>query len=226
MASRYTLVRLAVTGSTQDDARRHHDGAAVLVVADAQTAGRGRSGSVWESAPRAVAMSLAVRPSWPMVDWPLLPLVAGVAAGRVLDCGLKWPNDLMVDAGKVGGILVEAGDGPAVIGMGVNLWWPDAPMGRAALWDEEPPDGEGERVATAWADRVLDLLDAGPRAWPRQDYAARCTTIGSTVTWDPGGHGRAVGIADDGALVVETDEGTRHLRSGEVRHMRSAGESG
>lgn len=221
MATRYSLVRLAVTDSTQDDARRHHEGAPVLVVADAQTAGRGRGGSAWETAPRAVATSLSVRPAWAVVDWPLLPLVAAVAAARVLDCRLKWPNDLILADAKVGGILVEAGDGPTVIGMGVNLWWPDAPADRAALWADEPGRGEGERIATSWAEAVLDMIEAGPREWPRDFYAARCITIGRAVTWDQGGVGRAVGIADDGALVVETDSGTRHLRSGEVRHVRS-----
>ena len=170
-------------------------------------------------------MSLAVRPPWPVADWPLLPLVAGVAAARVFDCRLKWPNDLVLADAKVGGILVEAGNGPAVIGMGVNLWWPHAPTHRGALWSEMPPDGEGERLATSWVEHVLDLVEAGPQAWPRDEYVARCVTIGSEVTWDPAGYGRAIGIGADGALVVETDRGTRHLRSGEVRHVRSATEA-
>ncbi len=221
MATPYSVVRLAVTGSTQDDARRHHTDTPVLVIADAQTAGRGRGGSTWQTAPRAVAMSLAFRPDWQVSDWPLLPLLAAVAATAVVDCQLKWPNDLLVNGAKVGGILVEAGEGPVVVGMGLNLWWPSPPTGYGALSSEEPLDGEPDVIATSWADRLLGLVAAGSGAWPHRDYVARCVTIGADITWDPDGEGHAVGIASDGALIVETPAGVKTIRSGEVRHLRT-----
>jgi BirA family transcriptional regulator, biotin operon repressor / biotin---[acetyl-CoA-carboxylase] ligase len=225
MATPYSVVRLGVTGSTQDDARRHLTDEPVLVIADAQTAGRGRGGSTWETAPRAVAMSLALRPDWHVSDWPLLPLLAAVAAAEVVDCELKWPNDLLVGGDKVGGILVEAGEGPLVIGMGLNLWWPNPPAGYGSLSNDEPLDGESEVIATSWADRLLGLVAAGPRAWPHHEYTTRCVTIGADITWDPEGEGRAVGIAPDGALIVETPAGMKTIRSGEVRHLRTGAAS-
>ena len=221
MATPYSVVRLGVTGSTQDDARRHHTDGPVLVIADAQTAGRGRGGSTWETAPRAMAMSLALRPEWPVSSWPLLPLVAAVAAARVVDCLLKWPNDLVIGGHKVGGILVEAGDGPVVIGLGLNLWWPDPPSGYGAVFADEPPDGQSDAIASSWADHMLALVAAEPGAWPHHEYTSRCVTIGADITWDPAGEGSAVGIAPDGALIVETPTGPKTIRSGEVRHLRT-----
>ena len=221
MATPYSVVRLGVTGSTQDDARRHLTDGPVLVIADAQTAGRGRGGSTWETAPGAVAMSLALRPSWSVSSWPLLPLVAAVAAARVVGCLLKWPNDLLIDGRKVGGILVEAGDGPVVVGLGLNLWWPDPPAGFGSVFVAEPPEHESDAIATSWAEHLLVLVEAGPDAWPRHEYTSRCVTIGADIPWDPAGEGHGVGIAPDGALIVETPTGPKTIRSGEVRHLRT-----
>jgi BirA family transcriptional regulator, biotin operon repressor / biotin---[acetyl-CoA-carboxylase] ligase len=154
-------------------------------------------------------------------DWPLLPLLAAVAAADVVDCGLKWPNDLLVGGDKVGGILVEAGEGPVVVGLGLNLWWPNPPPGYGAVSTEEPVDGQSDAIAMSWADRFLGLVAGGPDAWPHDEYISRCVTIGADITWDPEGKGRAVGIAPDGALIVETPAGVKTIRSGEVRHLRT-----
>lgn len=229
MTAPYSVTRLAVTGSTQDDAREAYAGEPILVVADAQTRGRGRGGSMWETAPRAVAASLAFDPGWAVTDWPLLPLVAGVAAARVLECSLKWPNDLVtvdITAGgvgerKMGGILVEAGSGPVVVGIGVNLWWPRPPAQVGAVYEDEPDEQAGEALARAWADQLLTVVNRGADAWPRSEYAERCVTLGKTVSWEPDGVGRASWVSEDGALIVESDAGTVHLRSGEVRHIRA-----
>src|SRR5690606_26063526 len=129
----YSVIRLDDTDSTQDDARATFAGAPVLVVAGSQRRGRGRLSSEWETAPRAMAASLAFRPDWAPAELPLIPLLAGVAAARVIGCGLKWPNDLFVSERKVGGILVEATEGVVVVGCGLNLWWPQPPAGFGAL---------------------------------------------------------------------------------------------
>ncbi len=131
MATPYLQLWAEEVASTQDLARSELESLPVVVVAQRQTAGRGRGGAPWLSAPRALAVSLAFRPS----DDDLRPfsLMAGVAAARGLEgVSLKWPNDLLADEAKVGGILVERAD-EVVVGMGVNLWWPDAPEGMSAL---------------------------------------------------------------------------------------------
>ena len=127
MATPYLQLWAEEVASTQDLARSELDSLPVVVAAQRQTAGRGRGGAPWLSAPRALAVSLAFRP--PDDDLRPFSLMAGVAAARGLEgVSLKWPNDLMAGGAKVGGILVERAD-EVVIGMGVNLWWPGCPRG-------------------------------------------------------------------------------------------------
>src|SRR5687767_1916135 len=99
----------------------------VLVAAEEQTAGRGRRGRRWHSAPGAgITFSLSRKINRPTRELPALSLVAGVAAARALralgaDVQVKWPNDLVVGGAKLGGILVETrSSGHAVIGVGIN----------------------------------------------------------------------------------------------------------
>lgn len=226
MDTPYSVVELAETGSTQDDARGLFEGTPVLVLAARQTRGRGRTGATWETAPRAVAASLAFRPRWEPESWPLLPLLAGIAAARAVGgVLLKWPNDIVVGDAKAGGILVEAGDGVVVAGLGLNLWWPGAPPGTTALAGEDPGPAAPRRIAEAWAAAFVALVEAGPERWPRDEYRRLSATLGRLVTWesgDEGDRGGAIDIAADGGLVVETEAGLRTLRSGAVRHVRPA----
>ncbi len=117
------VVRLDSVKSTQDVARDMPVGS--VVVADHQTEGRGRMERRWEAPPgTALLVSFVLRPS------PVLSLAAGVAAAEA--CGprvrLKWPNDLLLDDRKLGGILVEATAQKAVCGVGINQ---RHPSGRA-----------------------------------------------------------------------------------------------
>lgn len=129
------MVVLEETGSTNDVATRlgrQGEAGGLLVLAETQTAGRGRFGRQWVSAAhRGVWMSLLLRPSLPVEQWPRLTTwaAAGVAAAFDRVAGtrtaIKWPNDLQVDGRKVAGILIEMGtDGAqrpfAVVGIGVN----------------------------------------------------------------------------------------------------------
>ncbi|TDC82994.1 biotin--[acetyl-CoA-carboxylase] ligase [Micromonospora sp. KC606] len=136
------------TGSTNADAAaaaRAGEPEGLVVVAERQTAGRGRRGRVWQSPARAgIATSVLLRPGEAVAErgWPpapatgygWLPLLAGVAlveaVGRLaeLEAGLKWPNDLLVGDAKCGGILAEAVPGAApaqppaiVLGIGLNV---------------------------------------------------------------------------------------------------------
>ena len=125
------FVHLESVTSTQDVARDMPIGSVVL--ADHQSRGRGRLSHRWESPPgTALLVSFVIAPN------PLLSLAAGVAAAEACDRGvrLKWPNDLLLDGRKVGGILVEASPAKAVCGIGINLTW--APEGAAQL--DEPRD--------------------------------------------------------------------------------------
>ncbi|MBN2113111.1 MAG: biotin--[acetyl-CoA-carboxylase] ligase [Acidimicrobiia bacterium] len=211
------------TASTQDEARRRFAGFPLLVVAARQTAGRGRRGRAWETAPRALAATLALRLAWPEATWPRLTLVAGLAACRALGpgVGLEWPNDLVQGSRKIGGLLTEAAGDVVAVGLGVNLHWP-APtvVGAGALYVRDPGAEAAERLAQAWARELLRRVAAGPEAWGREEYAGCCATLGREVIWEPGGRGRAAGVAADGGLEVETASGHRVLHAGEVHTVR------
>ncbi len=222
MATPYALLHLEETPSTQDVAGERYAGSPLLVVADRQAAGRGRSGNPWYNAERSLAASLAVAPGWDLVHWPRIPLVAGLAARQVLPgtVGLKWPNDLVVGAHKVGGVLVEAGERRVVIGLGVNLWWSDPPAAAGSLLAADPGPTLASTIAQDWAADLLNRLDAPASDWGRGEYRRACVTLGRDVAWDPAGRGRAVDVDEMGRLVVDTDGGRVLLSAGQISHLR------
>ena len=225
MDTPYSVTVREEVSSTQDIARAGYEpGRPAVVIARRQTEGRGRTGSRWETAPSAVAVSVAFSTSWDPSRAPLVTLLAGVAAARLMgpDARLKWPNDVLVDECKVAGILVELAEGVFVAGLGVNLWWPDPPPGWGALHARPPADSEGPELGEAWARELLDLVAESPDDWPRDEYRERCATLGREIEWDPAGRGKAVDIAEDGALVVEVGGTSAALTSGEIRHLRFA----
>src|SRR6266478_128570 len=144
------FVHLESVGSTQDVARTLPIGS--VVMADYQTHGRGRLSHRWDSRPgSALLVSFVLQPN------PLLSLAAGIAAAEACGQGvrLKWPNDLLLDSRKVGGILVEATRVKAVCGIGINLT--SAPEGAAML--NRPRDALVERLLPAmkvWSSAAPD----------------------------------------------------------------------
>jgi len=218
MATPYWQLRRDEVPSTQDLARRELGSIPVVVIAAAQTAGRGRSGSGWLTAPRALAVSVAYRAT-SEEDRPI-SLTAGVAGSRALGAmvGLKWPNDLEMGDAKVGGILVEQSDGVVVVGMGLNLWWPDPPEGVGALHEDDPGAERHAEIGALWAAELLSLLRV--EGWPIDEYRQACVTLGRDISWEPDGSGRAVDVSETGALMIEDDSGLREIHSGAVRHVR------
>lgn len=123
------MVREAST-STNDDLRRLAEEGAkdgLVLLALCQTAGRGRRGAVWFSPPgESLAFSVLLRPAEPKALWPRLALCAGLAVAEAIEsfgpaAGIKWPNDVWIAGRKVAGILVEAGSGHVVVGIGLNV---------------------------------------------------------------------------------------------------------
>jgi len=217
MATPYFQQRLESVPSTQDVARDNLGELPVLVMSPDQSKGRGRAGDEWITAERAVAVSLAFK----CKDEDTRPysLMAGVAATQVAKrTRLKWPNDVMLGDLKVGGILVERSADVVVVGLGLNLWWPDPPKGMAGLLGEDPGGDRYAEVAGLWGAELMRLMDSD--GWPIDQYRSLCITIGMDITWDPDGAGRAIGVDEDGGLVVETDAGRETISSGVVRHVR------
>ena len=214
-------LHLRSVGSTNARARELAQAGAphgTAVTADEQTAGRGRQGRGWATPPgSALAVSLVIRDPDPLLSLRAGLAVADLAGARAL---VKWPNDVLVDGRKVAGVLVEGHlqEGWAVLGIGVN----------AALDPAVLPDEVRERAGTLGLDpsqlpRALgDLLAALERrlAETQEETLAALRGLdalaGRPVRWE-GGAGTGAGIADDGALLVRSAEGTLHaLAAGEV----------
>ena len=239
------LIVVAETGSTNADVRAAAmagtAGPGYVVVAERQTAGRGRLDRTWEAAPgEGLTFSCLMRPELvPAEHWGWLPLLAGVAmTDAIHGLRLKWPNDVLdADGGKVAGILVERIDAPsgpmAVVGIGLNVTGaPDIPgassLARAGA-DDVNRVSVLAAVLTSLADRFLawhaaagDAVVCGLDA----AYRAACATLGSQVEVTlPSGDklaGRAEDIAADGSLVVVTATGTERVAAGDVTHVRTA----
>jgi len=217
-----------------------------VVLADAQTAGRGRQGRRWSSPPGNLYLSVLLRPAPPGARWSVLPLAAGLAvaealAAEGLEARLKWPNDVMVGERKVGGILAEATSGAdglesVVLGVGINLALrpPDLPPDVAAsvtcAAEELARAVDRVVIAAAVLVRLTVWYHALAREGPQVVQAAwRARAVpwwGRAVEAQSGGR-RLRGIARDldegGALILELEDGTRAvLHSGEVREVRPA----
>jgi len=222
--------------STNSELRRqaHALPARALLVADAQSAGRGRRGRVWEMpAGGNLAMSLFARLPMPASALGGLSVVIGVASAEALrelgvpDVGLKWPNDLWARGRKLGGLLIELGASSptsveAVIGIGLNLRLPaDAPAEWISL-EELGFTPEREVVAAALTAAMLDALGVFETAglatfltrWEALDqlHGAEVRVIAA----DAEHCGRALGVRADGALRVCCEDGERAFLSGDV----------
>ena len=193
-------MRLVSVTSTQDVARAMPVGS--IVIADHQTAGRGRHERRWEVPP---GTSLLV--SFVLPAHPLLSLAAGVAAAEA--CGepvrLKWPNDLLLESRKLGGILVEAMPEKAICGVGINLTW--APEGAARL--DRPRDELFESLRDH-----LDRWTAAPEDRILACWRGLSATLGRRVRIDST-EGVAEDIGPRGELIVD---GVAYV-AGSVTHL-------
>jgi BirA family biotin operon repressor/biotin-[acetyl-CoA-carboxylase] ligase len=233
---------LAETASTMDVARRMAADAEprlpLLILADRQSAGRGRRGAGWWQAPGSLAVSLVFNPhvvgarSVPPATWSLACGVALAEAIRAcepaVEAVVRWPNDVEVEGRKVAGILVETVAGPGVIfGVGVNTTGtakdaPEAIRHRVATI----PDVVGRPLARqelleAFIPRLFGLLadmEQAPAALGNR-YRPLCCLTGTTVTIHVGDvrhTGICQCIADDGRLILDTPEGPMHFASGSL----------
>jgi BirA family biotin operon repressor/biotin-[acetyl-CoA-carboxylase] ligase len=215
-----------------------------VAIANHQTAGRGRGGRRWVSAPGSslclsIAYTFRVKPG----NLSALTLALGVAAVHALrdsgvhDVQLKWPNDIVAGDGKLGGMLAEthgrsAAGATVVLGIGLNLALPAEILASVESdWAQSPVDLHGilgrrvprEALSAAIINHVIDSLltyegrgfDAFVDAWRRYDWLR-----GRTVAVDlPGGEvrGTASGIDVDGALLVRHAARTTRVISGSIR---------
>ncbi|WNM28070.1 biotin--[acetyl-CoA-carboxylase] ligase [Demequina capsici] len=216
-------------------------------IADHQTAGRGRAGRVWETpAGTSLTVSWVIRPSASGPDLAWAPLVVGLAAVRAArslgaDAWIKWPNDVVVASGvgdvpgwgrwrKLAGILCEVVGDAVVAGTGVNVLQAadELPVPHAVSFAALGAEASRLDVLGALGRELRDAVaewDADPTT-VRHAVEAICATLGWDVAVDAGTGtpvaGRAVGLSEEGALIVEGRSGTRTaVLAGDVRVRRS-----
>jgi BirA family transcriptional regulator, biotin operon repressor / biotin---[acetyl-CoA-carboxylase] ligase len=197
----------------------------VVVVADAQTAGRGRRGRRWDApAGSSLLVSVLLRPPAPHLGLMAAGLAAVDACRSVadVDASLKWPNDLLVDGhGKLAGMLAEAVDGGVLVGLGLNVDWAGAPLpaGGTSLAEVTGMVVDRARLLVAYLVALEGRCRQSPPALLAA-YRAVCATIGRHVRVElPGGtsiEGPATGVDDDGRLLVDG----RPVAAGDVVHVR------
>ena len=216
-----------------------------VLVADHQTAGKGRLDRRWVTPPgSALTFSVLLAPDRvPVGRWPWLPLLVGIAVAEGLrrvtgvEPVLKWPNDVLVGDRKVAGILLERVETPrgdfAVVGVGVNasLTADELPVPTATSLLLEGATTTDRTVVLRELLRSLEALYVQWRAdhgdaslGLHSSYVRRCGTLGRTVRVElpTGEHvrGEAAGIDGDGRLEVRTPDGPRLLGAGDVVHVR------
>lgn len=221
---------LRVTNSTMDDARRLAEAGCphgTTVVADEQTAGRGTKGRIWVSPPgQSIHTTLVVRPSTDQMKRLsiITPVAAceAIAATTPLQPTIKWPNDIQIEARKLGGILIEAEwgrDQPkyALIGIGLNVNFDPAPW--SSQIDRPATSLMIELDARQQREPVLaELLNAFETAYDGWDtdelheaWRSRLSTLGRDIRIiGPTGDefdGRAEDVSRDGALMVRARDG-------------------
>lgn len=235
------------TGSTNADllaqAASGADLAGAVLIAEHQTAGRGRQGRGWSATPRTqITMSVGVSVvDVPTAGWGWLPLATGVAVvdtvAPLLDgveVGLKWPNDVLAglpgSPGKLAGILAEVARPVVVIGLGLNVFEaPDGIEGATSLADLGLASPDRTRVVSALLTelgrRIVAWRAARGADWAlAADYRARSLTLGNRVRAHlPGGRevvGLATAVDDQGRLCIDTGAQTVVVSAGEVVHLR------
>jgi BirA family biotin operon repressor/biotin-[acetyl-CoA-carboxylase] ligase len=216
----------------------------LVLVAEHQTAGRGRLDRVWVTPPRAaLTLSMLLSPQQVPGDrWPWLPLLVGVGVAEGVRratgvaCALKWPNDVQVGEQKLAGILVERVDGPAgaaaVAGVGLNATSTRDELPVPAATSLALQGADVDRTALLAA--VLDEVAAAYASWRdaggdaagglHAAYTRLCGTLGQQVRVDlPHGEqvtGEAVGVDEAGHLLVSAAGGVRVIGAGDVVHVR------
>ncbi|WP_134726521.1 biotin--[acetyl-CoA-carboxylase] ligase [Paracoccus luteus] len=218
------------------------------IMARAQTAGRGRRGRAWQMPPGNFAATLLTRPAGGPAQAALLSFVAalalhdalGLASGPAARLAIKWPNDVLLNGGKVAGILLEstgsaAGLEAVAVGIGVNL----AAAPDAALLEPgavPPVSVLGETGHAVTPEDFLDLLAPAFARWQAQlatlgfaplraAWTARAARLGQTITARMGTAsqtGRFDGIDDSGALILATAAGRQVIPAADI-HFPTGG---
>lgn len=228
--------RVASTNAVAMEAAAAGAPEGLLVVAETQTAGRGRKGRSWFSTPeKSLVFSLLLRPP---AGRNGLTALFGLAAARALDpfagdVAIKWPNDVFCRGRKLGGILAEAGGGAAVVGMGINVNeaagdFP-ASIARRAISLRMASGAEHDRLAVLA--RVIESFERLYDRWRREGFPpvrpeleSRLLYLGKRVVVETGEgsvRGSMAGVTAEGYLRLLVEGKERIFASGDLSLRRS-----
>lgn len=197
-------------------------------MAETQTRGRGRRGRIWHDAPGASLLaSVILRSSLPTARIPTLSLAAGVAVAEAIIASsgvparLKWPNDVLVAGRKIAGILLERTGDVVIIGVGVNVSQREFPGELASRATSIALEGglcDPETLLAAVLETVArwrDRLERDGFEPLRARWMELSAMVGQRVSVD-GVVGTALGLDDEGALLIETGTGSARVFAGDV----------
>ncbi len=230
----FTIRHYEKLGSTNDEARRLAEQGAphgTVVHADEQTAGRGRLARAWYSPPGNLYLSILLRLDTPPARLGELSLLTALAVADTVDAllplqiraSLKWPNDVLVDGGKIAGILLEHANAAIIIGVGLNVL--HAPH-NAAYKTTTIVGSKGMASVDSARDLLLKAVGAHLAVWLSEGFApiraawlARAHPIGTPMRAAMGNHiaeGQFAGLDDDGVLLLDTAEGRKRVVAGDI----------
>ena len=217
----------------------------IVAVADEQTEGRGRRGRSWHApCSKNLLFSVLLRPELRPGDVQLLNLAAGIAVRSVLkdqyqiDAKLKWPNDILVNGRKICGILSEAAGEPdriyyAVTGIGINVNFIEKDMDKEVreiatsinieIGHPVPRPLLLSRILCSLSFFVLELKKTDGKEKLLSSYLGECDTIGreiSVIQDEEKFTGTALGITEQGALVVKVGKEEKIFAAADVTHLR------
>ncbi len=229
------IVHLNSVDSTNEEAKRRFDmPEGSLFIAETQQSGKGRLGRAWRS-PRngGIWMSLLLKPDISFSELPQITLAAGIAVCRAIGSGarIKWPNDIVIGSRKVCGILTEMAAEPdrinyVVCGIGINAnieQFPEELSQKAtSIYNEtgakQDRDALTARVMNEF-ERVYEVFKSEGFGALSDEYSSECVTLGRRVQViyrNKSVTGNAVMVDENGALIVETEDGRIAVTSGEV----------
>ena len=194
--------------NTQEFALEELNSEPILVISFHQEKGKGTSNRSWFNADQSLACSFAFNKGDNQLDETLIPLLSGLCFTEVLSkppIFLKWPNDLIVNDLKVGGVLVESVGEKICIGIGINYFWKNPTVPNAgALFNEVQEDESIKDHAIKWAQKVYESVTKN--SFSLEHYKAKLQTLGKVVEY-PEGRGWAEDINENGSLRIKTTEG-------------------
>ena len=194
--------------NTQEYALSELSSEPILVISYSQEKGKGTSNRTWLNADQALACSLAVKQEDIKLKHTLIPLLSGYVFTEVLNdinLNLKWPNDIILNNLKVGGLLVEKSENNICIGMGINYFWekPEIP-GAGSIFIKEQEDSIINLHAEKWGNEVMSSL--AKNNFDLDKYKQKLQTLGKIVEY-PEGRGWAEDINEDGSLKIKSIDG-------------------